>query len=217
MANWRYLLLYMEGQYMAIDPSKFHKINVADTCSVWNILSSRQLYAAAQEAQCEFCMTGFVLYECLIKPRTAPTEADLELKKRLKQEQAKGDFSAHSCSIDDLQAIANLESRKRLGKGELSSIAFASRIRQAFITDDRKARALSESVAQAITQTTPHLHSWLIFTNILTDADHQTVLSQHIEMGGSLAPHLSTAYGIALQCRLNSLATNKTLSPDVGL
>ncbi|WWL44303.1 hypothetical protein V5O39_26330 [Pseudomonas parakoreensis] len=101
---------------MAIDPSKFHKINVADTCSVWNILSSRRLYAAAQEAKCEFCMTGFVLYECLVKPRTAATEADLELRERLKQEQTKGKFASHSCSIDDLQAIAALESRKNSEK-----------------------------------------------------------------------------------------------------
>ncbi|MNJ30682.1 hypothetical protein D3C77_252890 [compost metagenome] len=192
---------------MTIDPSKFHKINVADTCSVWNILSSRRLYAAAQEAKCEFCITGFVLYECLVKRRTSPTEADLELMERLKREQTKGTFASHSCSIDDLQAIAGLESRRKLGKGELSSIAFASRIRQAFITDDRKARALSESVAHSITQTTPHLHSWLIFTNVLTDADHQVVLSQHIEMGGSLATHLEDAYNIALQCKLNMYAS----------
>lgn len=39
-----------------------------------------------------------------------------------------------------------------------------------------------------LTQTTPHMHSWLIFTNIFTDANHQTVLSQYVEMGGSLAP-----------------------------
>ncbi|HDS1819287.1 TPA: hypothetical protein QEM96_003976 [Pseudomonas putida] len=188
---------------MAIDPSRFHKINVADTCSVWNILSSRRLYAGAQEARCEFCITGFVLYECLVKPRTSPTDADLELRERLKREQTRGKFASHSCSIDDLQAIADLESRRRLGKGELSSIAFANRIRQAFITDDLKARALSESVANSITQTTPHLHSWLIFNNTLTDADHQTVLSQHAEMGGSLATHLDTAYSMALQCKLN--------------
>jgi len=36
-------------------------------------------------------------------------------------------FAAHSCDIGDLQAIRILESRKRLGKGELSSIAFAMR------------------------------------------------------------------------------------------
>lgn len=194
----------MGVQSMAIDPSKFYPVNVADTCSVWNVLSSRRLYAASKEANCEFCITAFVHYECLVKQRTAPTDADLELRDRLIREQSRGCFQPYSCSISDLQAITDLESRKRLGKGELSSIAFAMRIRQAVITDDKKARKLSETVGHTLTQTTPHLHSWLIFTNRLTDADHELVTSQHLEMEGSLAPHLRNAYELALQCRLNT-------------
>lgn len=202
--------------FMVIDPSKFHRVNVADTCSVWNVLSSTRLYAASQEANCEFCMTAFVHYECLVKPRTNPTEADLELRERLKREQQRGKFKPHSCSIGDLQAIADLESRRRLGKGELSSIAFATRIGQAFITDDQKARKLSVSVGNTLTQTTPHLHSWLIFKNLLTDADHCTVTSQHQSMGGSLAPHFNVAYDLALQCRFNThLAANLAASASV--
>ncbi len=113
---------------MAIDPSTFHLVNVADTCSVWNVLSSARLHAAAKEARCEFCITSFVRYECLTKPRKAPSPAEAELMRRLAQEQRRGGFAAHSCDIGDLQAIKILESRKRLGKGELSSIAFAMKI-----------------------------------------------------------------------------------------
>ncbi|WP_025858340.1 hypothetical protein [Pseudomonas sp. CHM02] len=199
---------------MAIDPSSFHRINVADTCSVWNVLSSIRLYAAAREANCEFCMTAFVHYECLVKTRTNPSAADLEFRERLKREQQRGRFQAHSCSISDLQAIADLESRKRLGKGELSSIAFAMSIRQAFITDDRKARKLSEAVGNTLTQTTPHLHSWLIFTNLLTDTDHSTVTSQHQSMGGTLGPHFDTAYDLALQYRYNINRAVTSASPS---
>jgi predicted nucleic acid-binding protein len=206
---------------MVIDPSSFHRINVADTCSVWNILSSIRLYAAAREANCEFCMTAFVHYECLVKPRTNPTEADLELRERLKREQQRGRFKAHSCTINDLQRIADLENRKRLGKGELSSIAFAMSIRQAFITDDKKARKLSVDVGNTLTQTTPHLHSWLIFKNLLTDTDHNIVTSQHQSMGGTLGPHFNTAYDLALQYRYNmsrdvSLASAGSSSPPVS-
>lgn len=75
-----------------------------------NILSSRRLYAAARKEKCEFSMTGFVLYECLVKLRTAPTEADLELREHLKQVRARGKFASHSCGTDDLQAIADLAS-----------------------------------------------------------------------------------------------------------
>jgi len=189
---------------MAIDPSKFHLINVADTCSVWNVLSSARLHSAAKEARCEFCVTSFVRYECLTKPRKEPTPAEAELMRRLTQEQARGGIAAHSCDIGDLQAIKLLESRKKLGKGELSSIAFAMKINQAVITDDMKARKLAEDSGHALTQTTPHLFSWLIFKGRLGDSDKPIVIAQHQSMERPLAPHFEKAYEMALQCRLNS-------------
>ena len=94
---------------MAIDPSKFHLINVADTCSVWNVLSSVRLHAAAKEARCEFCITSFVRYECLTKPRKKePTTAEAELMRRLTQEEGRGGFATHSCDIGDLQTLSCL-------------------------------------------------------------------------------------------------------------
>lgn len=196
----------MAGLSVAIDPSKFHLINVVDTCSVWNILSSIRLHAAAKEARCEFCITGFVRYECLTKPRKKePTPAETELMRRLTLEQERGGFPTHSCDIGDLQAIRILESRKRLGKGELSSIAFAMKIGQAVITDDKKARKLAEDSGHLLTQTTPQLFSWLIFKGRLADSDKSTVIEQHKEMDRPLAPHFETAYEMALQCRLNVL------------
>jgi hypothetical protein len=189
---------------MAIDPSKFHPIDVADTCSVWNLLSSRLLYATAREARCDFCVTAFVCYECLIKPRKGINAAEQELMDRLRAEQRRGAFQRHSCDIEDLQSIKMLESRKRLGKGELSSLAFAMKIGHAFITDDRKAKGLAESVGHALTQTTPHLLSWLIFTGRLGEPDKAVVIVQHLEAERPLAPHLERAYEIALQCRLRA-------------
>ena len=195
----------MAGLSVAIDPSTFHLVNVADTCSVWNILSSARLHAAAKEARCEFCITGFVRYECLTKPRKKePTPAETELMRRLAQEQERGGFATHSCDIGDLQAIKILESRKRLGKGELSSIAFAMKIGQAVITDDMKARKLAEDSGHSMTQTTPQLFSWLIFKGRLGDSDKSTVIEQHKEMDRPLAPHFESAYETALQCRLNA-------------
>lgn len=195
----------MVGRFMEIDPSKFHLVNVADTCSVWNVLSSARLHSAAKEAHCEFCITSFVRYECLTKPRKTPSSAEIELMRRLTQEQTRGGFPAHSCDIGDLQAIKLLESRKRLGKGELSSIAFAMKIGQAVITDDKKARKLAENSGHARTQTTPHLFSWLIFTGRLGDSDKSTVIAQHQSMERPLAPHFEKAYVMALQCKLNAI------------
>ena len=194
----------MDGAYMAIDPSKFHLVNVADTCSVWNILSSARLHSAARDARCDFCITSFVRYECLVKPRKTPTEADHELRRRLLGEQRNGNFQAHSCDIDDLQDVTVLRDRKRLGMGEISSIAFAMKIHQAVITDDQKARKLAQAAGHHLVQTTPHLFAWLIFTGGLGDSDHAVVVNQHKALQGDLEPHLNDAYTLALQCRLNS-------------
>jgi hypothetical protein len=194
----------MDGGLMAIDPSQFHRINVSDTCAVWNLLSSDRLYAAAMEANCDFSITTFVHYECLVKPRKSLTDADQELRRRLIREQARGRFRSHSCAIGDLQHVQVLESRRKLGKGELSSVAFAMKIGQAVMTDDQKARRLAESSGHSLTQTTPHLHSWLIFTGRMTDADHALVISQHKAVARPLEPHLRRAYELALQCRLNA-------------
>lgn len=194
----------MAVRFMAIDPSKFHPVNVADTCSVWNILSSPRLNAATKEARCDFCITSFVQYECLIKPRKLILPSEQILIDRLRAEQQRGAFKAHSCSIDDLQAIEILEKRKKLGKGELSSIAFAMKIRQGFITDDMKALRLAKDAGHPYSQTTPHLFSWLIFSGKLSDGDKDVVISQHVEAGRQIAQHLQTAYEMALQCRLNS-------------
>ena len=51
-------------------------------------------------------------------------------------------FTAYNITIDDLQEIDVLNSRKKLGKGELSSIVFAKKTRQAFLTDNTRARKL---------------------------------------------------------------------------
>jgi len=190
---------------MAIDPSRFHLINVADTCSVWNLLSSSRLYVAAKEAHCDFCITQFVQYECLVKPRSKPVSVAAQaLISRLKAEQARGLFQAHACGIDDLQSVELLERRKRLGKGELSVIAFAMKIGQAVLTDDQEARRLAADVGHTLVQTTPHLFAWLMFSGRLGDADKQLVIEQHEAMEQALRPHFETAYAMALMCRLNA-------------
>jgi len=195
---------------MVIDPSKFHLVNVADTCAVWSLLSSKLLLGAAKSAGCDFCITSFVRYECLVKPRKSISPNEQALMDHLRPEQTRGAFQHHSCDISDLQAIKVLEERKRLGKGELSSIAFAMKIHQAVLTDDKKARKLSEDSGHRLTQTTPHLFSWLIFTGRLGDSDKATVIRQHQAVNRPLSPHFERAYEMALICKLNSARQPKS-------
>jgi len=158
---------------MAIDPSSFHLHNITDTCAVWNILSSRTLYNSARGAGVAFICTGFVLYECLFKPKRTTDPIDEELKSRLRAARLESAFETHSLDIADLQTLEILENRKRLGKGELSSIAFAIKTQQALLTDDQKARKLAREVLKkSIIQTTPHLFGWLFFINYRFDEEH---------------------------------------------
>lgn len=170
----------------------------------WNVLSSRRLYSAAILAHCHFVITTFVQYECLHKRRTAPKKSDVELQRRLRTEQSRGSFGAYSCDIDDLQTVALLQNRKRLGKGEISTIAFAIKHRRAVLTDDQKARRLASDVGHRPVQTTPHLFGWLIFIGHLGDQDKVIVIAEHREVEGIMEEHFEEAYRLALRFRLET-------------
>lgn len=187
---------------MAIDPSQFYKLNVADTCSIWNILSSQRLHTTAQIAGCYFSCTEFVYYECLHKPRKEYKPEDIELKNRLQQAIKEGKFKNYHLDIEDLQEVAILQKRKNLSKGELASIAFAKKTSQAFLTDDQPARKLAEEVMiRQFVQTTPHLLGWLFFTNFLGDSDLKKIIEEHKECKRPLAQYFTDMYNRALDYR----------------
>jgi len=187
---------------MPIDPSQFQKLNVADTCSIWNVLSSRLLYVAANAAGCSFCCTNFVHYECLHKPLKTYTSEDLELQARLKEAILDGKFRSYHLDLEDLQEVDILQKRKNLGKGELASIAFAKKTNQAFLTDDIKARKLAEEVMiRHFVQTTPHLVGWLFFANFLGDGDLKSIVDEHQKYNRPLSQYFEDMYSRALDYR----------------
>lgn len=158
--------------------TKLHLVNVTDSCSVWNILTSPIIFKASAQAGCYFALTKFVSYECLYKKRKQLH--DQNLIKILELEISKGRFTPCDITIDDLQEIEILENRKRLAKGELSSIVFAKKTRQAFLTDDRKARNLGKEVlGNDYVQTTPHLVGHFFYKRLLLDADFPVLIAEH--------------------------------------
>ena len=192
-----------EAWHMEIDVSNFIRTNVIDTCAIWHVLSSKRLVRATKNTGCHFAATAFVYYEALHKPRKSAKTLDLELQDCLRKERASGFFGDCSLDISDLQDFDVLDKRMRLGKGELSSIAFAKKAGLAFMTDDQKARKLGRLViARDRIQTTPHLFGWLIFSNELTDSDKDPVIAEHEEYGGQLRPYLEATYREALRIRL---------------
>ena len=93
---------------MRINIKSFILYNIIDTCSIWNLLSSDNLYNIALTNGSYFSCTEYVLYECLYKPRSYRKEEDERLKEKLKIESSKFHAPSFSISIDDLQSITYL-------------------------------------------------------------------------------------------------------------
>ncbi len=187
---------------MEIDITEFHKINVIDSCSINNLLSSSTLYQAAKSTNCSFCYTKFVEYEVLFKAGKKRDEKVLRLQQKLREETKANRFECHNLSIEDLQEVEILQERKRLGSGELSSIAFAKKINQSFMTDDLKARKLGVSVLGfKKVQTIPHLVGWLFYNRVLIDSDYQTIIKEHQESNRPLSKYIQEVYFESMRIR----------------
>ncbi|ABG57329.1 hypothetical protein [Cytophaga hutchinsonii] len=187
---------------MNIDITEFQKINVIDSCAIDNLLSSETLYRAAKSSNCSFCYTKFVEYEVLFKARRTINEKSKKLQEKLKDETKANRFECHNLSIDDLQEVEILKQRKRLSVGELSSIAFAKKINQSFMTDDLGARKLGSLIlGTKRVQTTPHLIGWLFYIRELTDSDFSIIVSEHKEYERPLSKYFEEAYHESLRIK----------------
>lgn len=188
---------------MALDPRNCHVVLVTDTCSVWNVLSSRKLFRSTRASNRFFLITPVVLYEChrITKKQSRPEAT--ELLKRFQEARAGGVFAEQTCEIEDLLVVARNAST-RLSSGELSCMAVAYRLRTvAFMTDDRLARRHAEQQLQLVVVTTPKLYAWLHYHRHLSDGDHPDVIREHEQNERRpLSQFLNEAYEAALQCRL---------------
>lgn len=187
---------------MALDPTKFSTVAVTDTCSVWNVLSSRKLYQASVNARVHFCITPMVLYECLHKPRSSPTPEKTELIGHLEKARRDGGFPLQECDLEDLAALAR-QVPKGLGSGEMSCIAAAYRIRSiAFMTDEKKARNFASQKLGLNVETTPKLYAWLHYRRHLSDGDHEDVIREHERYEKRpLTSFFTDAFNEAMRCR----------------
>lgn len=188
---------------MALDPTRFSAASVADTCSVWNMLSSRRLYQAAMDARLHFCVTGMVLYECLQKPRSYSTPERTEMMRRLERARLNGGFPTQPCSLDDLADISR-QAPRGLGSGELSCIAVAYRVRSiAFMTDEKQARHVASTKFSLNVETTPKLYAWLHYQQHLGGGDHDDVICEHETYEPRpLTRFFQEAFEEAMRCRL---------------
>lgn len=201
-----------------IDVRRFHRVNVIDSCSASNVLSSSKLAVEARLAGCQFCCTYFVEYEVLHKRHSLPSPEKTELQSRFRAEKVRGRYATIPLDLEDLSQIGMLRDRRRLGMGELSSIVLAAKMRHAFLTDDQKARALASTIMDAdLVQTTPQLFGWLTFIGRLNDTDKSVVLEEHRRLNRPLAQYLEEAYLSARGFLLAATLSEEEATAEAGL
>jgi predicted nucleic acid-binding protein len=160
---------------------KISKFSIIDTCSILNIFSADDFYNAVAEAKFTFSYTDFVEYEALYK-LCKDVDADFlnRQRNRLRTGDKKHIFRKETLTIEDLQDVNILKARRNLGKGELSSIAFARKANIPFTTDDIAARNLGEEILGSNRVfTTPRILGWLYYNRFLTDSCQNNIISQH--------------------------------------
>ena len=182
------------------DITDYYPNNVIDTCAIWNLLSSKTLFETAKQARIKYCITNFVLYECVYKKRSIINNKQQELIKRFKVERAKNTFRNCSITIEDLQNSDVSNIRKKKSKGEISSMIFAKKTGQAFITDDPPARKLAnEYLGIDKVQTIPQLFGYCVYKGLLLDSSAKTVIAEHKELEDSITRCLEKIYLQALK------------------
>jgi len=105
--------------------------------------------------------------------------------------------------LEDLQEVSALEGRMSISKGELSTIAFAKRTGQSFLSDDRQAKELAKSaLAPESIQDIPHLCGWLCLNDVLHESDANTIRAELKTLQRYLDPHIENAFRGALEIKL---------------
>ena len=193
---------------ITVDVSAFAPISAIDTCSIWNLLSSRVLLGAALRKGRGFAVAAYVRYEALERPRKRPTtSAELALQNEFRRRLAEGrGFTEAPVSLDDLQAVAALPEVRKLGRGEVAALALARKLRAAILTEDQGARKAAPSVGVGQAQTIPQLLGWLLYEGELTDGDVSAIISEHeasVENNrGRLTVYFRDIHAEAYRCRL---------------
>lgn len=189
---------------MTIDITKCNRVNIADSCAVWNLLSSLLLFSRLDNNNFYFSITKYVEYECLYKQSSISSSSYSEIQKRLIRHKGNNKFSSYTISLEDLQDKLIVEHSQQLGIGELSSIAFSKKINQTFLTDDQKARKIAKIIlGEEKVQTTPQIVGWLFYEALFSDVDLVQIIDEHNYHGRPLAKYFREVYSEA--CRLRSM------------
>lgn len=162
----------------------------------------KKIFFAALSARATFFVTETVHYECIKKPRKNISKEQTELIDRYRNAIKSGQFQVKSFDIEDLIEIGT-GAPASLSAGELSCIAVAKKIEStSFMTDEKKANDYAKRIG-IITETTPKLYAWLQYKGLLSDGDHNAVISEHEKYERRpLTTFFNEAYQEAMRARM---------------
>jgi hypothetical protein len=141
-----------------------------------------------------------------------------ELRERFRKEHERHSISSYKISIEDLQTVELLSNRKKLSKGELSSIAFAIQTRQSFLSDDKGALKLAlTELDTTMVQSTSLLFGWLFFHDHLADHQKEEIILELEAYGRYMRPHYEDAYKQALKFKLMARSNQSDQSLQSGV
>ncbi|MDD5456894.1 MAG: hypothetical protein PHV30_07675 [Candidatus Margulisbacteria bacterium] len=194
-----------------INYASFFTINITDSCSIQNIIASNRIFRASLLAKCYFSITRYVEYESIYKKRKSSKSGEQELIKKIQKAISENSIKVCDITIDDLNDRLIADNRKRLGMGEISSIAFAKRTGLGFLTDDKPAKKFAlKSLEASKVQSSIHLVGWLFYFRHLVDTDIDLIIREHTYHNRHFGEHYRKAYEKAMQYRLTSPPRSET-------
>lgn len=186
-------------------PDDFNRVNVTDTCAVWNLVGADTLFRCARRVNVAFLITPTVFYECFVKTRGRPPSAGrTALQAKLSRHLGEKEVTRLGVSIEDLQETVAMAKRKglhkRLGQGELSCAALARQLgHAAVLTDNRRDFRAIRILVDDRLQKTPQLLGWLYVEGLLNDSDVDDVVAEHAATEGQMANVYKQAHLLACE------------------
>lgn len=117
------------------------KFVAADACSIQNICASNTFFSKSISAGFEYNIPEYALYEAVYKPLRQSNRIIESQRAFIIRRVSEGRIRKATLSIDDLQEMLVLRSRKpSLGNGELACIVYSKNKPLAVLTDDKAAR-----------------------------------------------------------------------------
>ena len=188
----------MAAVYRFKDVCKFVAV---DACSIQNICASRTFLGKSIGAGFEYNIPEYALYEAVYKPLRQVNKTIESQRAVLLGYVSKGKIRKAQLTIDDLQEMLVLRSRKpSLGNGELACIVYSKNKPLAVLTDDKAARNFTKRLlGENKAYETAEIVAYMVFNHIITDGECMDIIDEEKQYKTNMDKPYFEAYQQALR------------------